>query len=343
MKRHFLLCFLATSFAFADMDLYQHEPKISVDNNVLTKVNETTISVLDLVKKMDLALHQNYPQHADIPQARFQFYSANWRPVLMEMINTELILSDAKDKEVKLTDGDVREEMESRFGPNVLDTLEKIGLTYDDAWKMVKNELTVQRMMWFFVHSKAIQSVTPQAIRDSYRNYLIENPAYQEWAYRVISIRADSHEAEYAQEIHQLLLNEKQSPESALSLQNWEKEHPDCKIQISSEYNAKDTEVSEAHRTAVAALSVGDYSQPIRQASRSDQKTVYRIFYLSQKTDHPATPFDAISHQLKNELVQRAIAKESDSYLSKLQKHYGFDPSRVKETVPDNLQPFHLE
>jgi hypothetical protein len=52
------------------------------------------------MKKMDMLLHQNYPQYADSPQARLQFYASRWRPIFMEMIDTELILSDAQDREI---------------------------------------------------------------------------------------------------------------------------------------------------------------------------------------------------------------------------------------------------
>lgn len=336
--------FLACA-ACADMDFLEgpREPKVSVSNTLLAKVNGNTISVLDVMKKMDMVLHRNYPQYADSSQARFQFYSTNWRPVFMEMIDTELILSDAQDKEMKISDGEVREEMESRFGPNVTSTLNKIGLTYEDAWKMVKNELTVHRMTWFFVHSKAMQSISPQAIRDSYQQYLVQNPPFQEWVYRVISIRSDDDGAAAAEELFRLLLERGQSPESALFLKDWETLHPSIKLQLSNEYTAKDADLSQSHRTILASLSPGNYSQPTCQISRSDNKNIYRIFYLAQKNDHPAPAFETISNQLKNELLQKAVAKESEGYLQKLRKHYGFDPSRLQETVPDDLQPFHLE
>jgi hypothetical protein len=337
----FALC-LATA-AFADMNLYRTEPKVSVQNTLLAKVNGTTISVIDVMKKMDMVLHQNYPQYAESPQARFQFYSSSWRPIFMEMIDTELILADAEAKEVKLSDGEIREELESRFGPNVMATLDHIGLTYEDAWKLVKNELIVRRMTWFFVHSKAMQSVSPRPCGDAYRQYLTANPPYHEWVYRVITLKGDAIDSARADELYRELSTANQSPESALDLKKWESEHPDCKLQISNEYKVKDLELSESHKTALSSLSAGSYSQPVSQMSRSDSKPVYRIFYLAQKTDHPAPSFDIISNQMKNELLQKAVAKESEHYMLKLRKHFGFDPARIKETVPDDLQPFHLE
>ena len=339
----FFLCFISATFADMNHQNFD-DPKISVQNTILAKVNGTTISVIDVMKKMDLLLHQNYPQYAEAPQARIQFYTTNWRPIFMEMIDTELILSDAQEKEVKLTDGEIREEMENRFGPNVTSTLDKIGLTYEDTWNMVKNELTVHRMMWFFVHSRAMQSVSPQVIRNAYRDYLTKNPPYQELTYRMISIRAESDDdVALATDAYNALLATSSWDQATDVLKEWENSHPECKVQISNEYTAKDLELSEAHKATLTSLTQGSYSQPTHQVSRLDNKAVNRIFYLAEKKDHPAPAFDSLANQLKNELFQKAIAKESEGYMQKLRKHYGFDPARIKENVPDDLQPFHLE
>jgi hypothetical protein len=320
------------------------EPKVSVQNQILTKVNGNTISVIDVMKKMDLLLHQNYPQFADSPQSRFQFYASSWRSIFNEMVDTQLILADAADKEIKLTDGEIREEMEERFGPNILFTLDKIGLTYDDAWKMVKNEMIVRRMTWFFVHSKAVQSVSPESIRKAYKTYLEEHPPYQQWNYRVIALRAEENACALASEVHRLLLEKTQSPETAAPfLEEWQRQHPGCSVSVSNEYSVKDSELSASHYEALSALAPGSYSPPITAASRREAKPVYRIFYLASAADHPAPAFEDLSLELKNTLIQQSIAKESESYLHKLRNHYGYDPARLKESVPDTLQPFHLE
>lgn len=343
--KFFAFLFCACS-CFAQMNFSPRgEPQISVKNRILTTVNGTAISVVDVMKKMDMILHQNYPQFADSPQARFQFYSTSWRPILMEMIDTELILSDAEEKEIKLTDGEVREEMEARFGPGVQLTLETIGLSYDDAWKMVRKELIVRRMLWFFAQSKAIQSVSPLTIRQAYRQYLAEHPPYQEWSYRVITLKAENEEGSaLAGEVSQLLATATASLECmADQLKEWESAHPDAGLGISNEYVVRDCDLSDSYRSVLATLSPGNYSKPIAQASRVEKKPLQKIFYLKDKIDHPAPSFDALAPQLKNELTQKAVAKESDVYMQKLRKYYGFDQGGLKETLPENLQPFALE
>lgn len=342
-KTFFLLAISLSAFALEMPKVdFSQAPKISMQNTILAKVNGTTISMMDVKKKMDLLFHQSYPQLADSNQARFQFYEVSWRRVLMELIDHELILADAGEKEVKLTDGEVREEMESRFGPNVMLTLDKIGVTYDETWKMVRKDLLVQRMSWWFIQARAMQNITPQDIRQAYRLYLKENPAYQEWTYRVISIRADQPEEALSQEIHRFLLNHGQSPE-LLADELKKLEAPGVSIQLSQEYIAADKDLSDAHRAALAALSPGNYSVPSFQMSRVDKKAVYRIFYLVGKSDHPAPSFESLSNQLRNDLLQKAVAQESSHYIQKLRKHYGFDETHLKQTVPDDLHPFSLE
>ena len=317
---------------------FSDESKIIVQNAILAKVNGTTISMMDVKKKMDLVFHQRYPLLVKTHQARYQFYAESWRSVLMELIDHQLILADAVEKEVKLTDGEVREAMEERFGPNVMLTLDQIGLTYEDAWKMMKEEILVQRMTWWFVHAKAISQVTPHDIRQSFRLYLADHPPYQEWKYRVISIRGE-HPEEIAEKTIHLCNASGFSPETLVeSLQAI-----DPTIQVSSEFIATDPDLSQAHREALAPLSPGEYSAPKLQISRVDHQTVARIFYLSEKIDHPAPQFKDLSHTLRNELIQQAVAQTSTTYMDKLRKHYGFDAAHLKEYIPEDLHPFSLE
>jgi hypothetical protein len=316
--------------------------KIGVQNSILAKVNGTTISMMDVKKKMDLLFHQNYPHLLNSSQARFQFYETSWRHVMMEMIDQELILADAADKEIKLADAEVREEIENRFGPNVMTTLDKIGISYEETWKLIKNELIVRRMTWWFIHSKAMSKVTPQEIRQSYRLYLKEHPAYSEWTYRVLTIRGDA-PAPASEELYNQIRPLGQSPESIEALlREFEAAHSGISISLSTEYQAKDIELSESHKSALASLEPGQYSQPISQVSR-DKKEVCRLFYLGAKSDHPAPSFEEISPVLKNEILQKTSGEVSQNYIEKLRKHYRFDSSHLKEMLPEDLTPFAIQ
>lgn len=334
MKKYFLYLFAISAFTanIPPID-FSNDQKIAIQNSILAKVNGNTISLIDVKKKMDLAFHQHYSHLENSNQARCQFYESSWRHVLMEMIDQQLILVEAEEKKIPLTDGEVREEMENRFGPNIMFTLDKIGLTYDETWKMIKDELTVQRMTWWFIHSKAMSQVTPHDIRQAFRIHLKENPSYQEWKYRVIAVRGTQPE-ESAKAMHKILTENKLSPDSAL--ESLREINPT--VQISAEFCATDKQLSEAHRTPLSILSPGQYGSPIVQKSKTDNQTVVRIFYLSEKTDHPAPQFEILSHSLRNELVQKAVVQESSTYLEKLRKK-----STFYENIPENYHPFSLQ
>lgn len=346
--RYLTLCLLLTSSVFAQFKMTGHSsaPKIVVQNSILTKVNGTTISMMDVKKKMDMIFHQHYAHLADNPQARFQFYEVSWRRVLSEMIDHELILADAADKEVKLTDGEIREEIESRFGPNVMSTLDKIELTYDEAWKFVKNEMIVQRMNWWFIQAKAITKVTPQEIKQGYRLYLKDHPAYTQWKYQVLTIRAADKQP-LSEDLPKALfaaIQEQNPTAETLTkfLKDFESKHPSCSLSFSNEFSATDAELSESHRSALANLEAGQYSAPTLQVAR-DKKQVYRIFYLGEKIAHAASTFEEMAPMIKNELLQKASMETSQNYLVKLRKHYRYDAEHLKETLPDNLTPFSLQ
>jgi hypothetical protein len=342
--RYIPLCLLISSSLFAQFTMtgQPNAQKIAVQNSILAKVNGTTISMIDVKKKMDMLFHQHYAHLEESPQARFQFYETSWRRVLSEMIDNELILADASDKEVKLTDGELREEVESRFGPNVMTTLDKIGITYEEAWKLVKNEMVVQRMNWWFIHSKAITKVTPQEIKQGYRLYTLDHPAYTQWKYQVLTIKGANEQA-IPDALYTAIQEHKPTKETLPAfLKEFEKKHPECGLSVSSEFDSKDAELSEAHKSALALLEVGQYGAPTLQMGR-DKKAVYRIFCLNGKIDFPAASFEEIAPMIKNELLQKASIEITQNYLGKLRKHYRFDSEHLKESVPENLTPFSLQ
>lgn len=327
-----LLGLLFSSTLLAGPMNFSQDQKIGVQNTILAKVNGKTISMMDIKKKMDMVFHQHYPQLANSNPSRLQFYETSWRHVLLDMIDHELIIADAIDKEIKLTDGEIREVVEQRFGPNVIQTLDQIGLTHEEAWNMVKNELIVQRMSWWFIQAKAVSSVAPQDIRNAYQLHLDKNPPYSEWKYRVVSIRSAE---PLPEKLYSFLSASGKAPEELQEeLKQWEADG--VSITVSNEYTGKTQELSDLHKAALDPLEPGTYSEPSFQSSRG----VHRIFYLIGKTDVPAPAFEDLAPELRNDLIQKAIADQSQVYLNKLRNHYGFN---AEQTIPEDLHPFSLQ
>ncbi len=313
-------------------------PPIAVQNSIAAKVNGKTISMMDVKKKMDMIFHQRYAHLKGSPQALYQFYTASWRPILMEMIDSELILADATDHEIKISDAEVREAMENRFGPNTLLTLDEIGLPYEEASKMMRDEMIVQRMSWWFIQAKAMQSVTPSEIKQAYKAHIEKNPAYQELTYRIVSVRGDKCR-EGARKIHQYLVEKGVSPELFAS----ELTAIAPQAQVSSAYTASDLEISETHKTPLSMLSPGSFSAPITQKSRTAKQQIVRIFYLAERKEHPSPTFQELGSTLQGELMQKALAEHSQHYVQKLRKRYGFDPLFLQSSLPEDMHPFSFQ
>ena len=100
-----------------------------------------------------------------------------------------------EEKKIEVTDGGVREEIEKLFGPNVVIKIDELGLTYDQAFDLVKRELIVQKASGAFVRAKAYADVHPKVIKERYETYLRTNPPQDMWKYQVVTIRGEDADA----------------------------------------------------------------------------------------------------------------------------------------------------
>jgi hypothetical protein len=342
-----VLLSLAPLAAFAnassDTPLFsEQEPgDLVIYNRILAKVNGKTVSVVDVMKKMDLFLQKNYPQHAHSKLARFQFYSSEWRGFLTQIIDTELMLADASKLEVKVTEAEVREEILNRFGPNTMTVLDKLNFSYEEVRAMIHDEMLVQRMMWFRVNSKALSSVTTQDVREAYRQYREKNPEVEEWHYQVLSIRSPdkSASASLAARAFELL-----RANLTLDLVSSQLKSTDSQttITLSPAMEADEKSISASHKEVLQTLAVNSFSQPIAQVSRVDNSVVYRIFHLKKHSRKTVPPFEKMAEEIKEHLLQAASNRENIQYIAKLRERLGYDEKQMMETLPDDFQPFAL-
>ncbi len=349
MKKIFLLTLLSIhGLLQADFPslLQDQEPHhLIVHNRILAKVNGQNISVIDVMKKMDLFLARNYPHVIDSKIGRYQFYSAHWYRTLQQMVDHELIMADADEKEVKVNDSNVRETMMSRFGPNMMLHLDKLNMTYEEARKLIVAELIVQQMTWYRVNNKALQKVGPQDVKTAYKEYCQHNPAIETWKYQVMSIRTNDGQggSELAQKAHHLLAEVQAGLQSvAHQLQSELPENAQTTILVSQDYEVDGAQLSEQHRQVLYALNPGSYSEPIAQRSRIDGSTVHRLFYLKDRTRKETEPFEKMAGELQDKLLDEAVEKETAAYITKLRERFGYDEKYVQEMIPPDFQPFSL-
>jgi len=329
------------SFLFGSEDALH----ILVNNRILAKVNGKAISVIDVMKKMDMLFYRQFPEYTSSIPARFQFYQVNWKHVISDLIDKELILADAVENKLPLTNGDIRQEMETLFGPNIIMNLDKIGMTYDEAWSIVKGDISLRRMLYYKVNSKAMRELTPQALRLSYNEFAKDNITPESFKYSVISVRDQNSERgkEIAETIQKELADQITSLEQLqekLKEQSFGKE---TTVSISEEFHHNEKEMSNAYKEIVIKLDSNTFSPAIAQKSRADQSMVYRIFYLSNKNLGGVVPFVQVESKIKDKLLNTAIEKETTAYLKKLREHFDVQESHLTELSDEDYQPFTMK
>ena len=323
-----------------------HEPTLIVNNRILTKINNKPISVLDVMKKMDVFINRFYPEYSENIPAKHHYFSHHWKETLLQMIDHELIMLDAEKLQLKITDAEIRESILERFGPNIMTSLDRLQLTYDEAKEMVENELIVERMTWYRINSKALQNVNPQEIKCAYKDYLEKNPAQENWDYQVLSIRAKDLllGQQIANQAHELLSSSKESLSAiADRIQSEHKNSPYVTITLSDDLQNNTKTASEAHKKVLLTMVKDSISAPVKQMSKSDQGTVFRIFHLKDHKKILPLPFSQISEKLKNDLLNLAVQKESAAYLEKLRIKFGYDVKTLTAEIPVDFQPFDLK
>lgn len=348
-KIFFLIPFLAsiTAFPLNAEDFFEQREAadLLIHNRILATINGKTFSVMDVVKKMDVYLAQNFPEYLESTVQRFQFYSNNWRRILSQMIDNELILADAEKLKIKIPDAEVREKIYERFGPNVMSSLDKLGITYEEAWQMIYCDFAVQGMNWHRVLSKAKHCVGPQEIKNAYVRYLTENPPKEEWKYRVISIRTLTEILGNVLAQKALALIHKENLPLEDLVQRLQKEHsdPNTTVHLSEEYNAEGQTLSKSHKEILCTLIPNSYSSPISQVSRLDKSIVHRIFYLKDHVKENPPSFDSLANHLEDKLLQEEVKKEFPKYLEKLRIQFNIDEKQILSDVPKDFQPFALK
>lgn len=350
MKQLLPILLVTLGFSNTDMQTVQqalaaNNQKLVINNRPLIKIQGKTISLMDVVKKMDLYLHANFPQAKTNKAMLFQFYTQQWRRTLDEMIMEQLILADSEGKDMGISEGDVRQEMDQRFGPETILNLKEIGLSYEEAKELVKNDMIVQRLLWYRVYSKAQASVRPDDIKTAYTAYLDHNPVKEEWEYDVLTVRGeDSSLCERVAQQASSMLGAQAMELSSLA-SDLSKKHKSNKLKIvaSKDYKVDTKTVSAQHKEILAQLESGQTSAAIKQTSRSAGVDVYRVFRLKSHNKIEPESFDVMHNRLKEELFGQESMKHREEYNTVLREMFGYTAEELEKIVPKDYQPFAMQ
>lgn len=325
----------------------QNEPKIYINNRILTRINGKPITTFDLMKKMDLLFYRQFPQYTASVDARAQFYDMSWKYVLEEIIDKELILADAEETKIEVSSGDVRQEMESSFGPNIIANLDKAGITFDEASKIMQDEIIMRRMISGRVHAKALRQVSPIKVKKAYEEF-IQDPAsakLTQWTYRILTIKERTllkteETADAAYRMIQEGIPFDQIPDKLKAANLIGRKG---KVTISAPIKQNDQELSKEYRKTLTSLNSGAYSQPFAHRSRTNNATVFRILFLQEKIPGGLPTYKEMEPILKDKLLDKAVDRETNIYLQKLRHHYHVGKNDVDDYLPANFQPFVLK
>ena len=247
---------------------------------------------------------------------------------------------DAAKKEIKISDGEVRETLQERFGPNIRASLDKINLEYDEARDLIRSNLIVNQLIGMKVHSKAFHMVTPKLIKEAYTSYVADHPPQEQWKYQVLSIRGEDPIfcGTIAQKAYEALLEQKQSLDTVATALEVE----GVTLNVSDDYLGETKKISKAHFEAIQSLTPDSISEPISQVSRYDKSAVLRIFHLKEVTKSLPETFDEMHDKLKNQLLFQTSDAEKKCYVESLSKRFGYATHSPKFSLPEDYHPFLL-
>lgn len=310
--------------------------RIIVNNRVLTTVNGKPITVIDVMKRMDLLFLKQFPEYTSSVSARHQFYQANWKRILSELIDKELILADAKEAKMEVANGDVRQEMEELFGPNIILNLDKIGLSLDEATKIVAGDILIRRMIFLKVTAKAMGKVTPQLLRDHYENYAKNNAKPTVLTYQMLTLRhPDPQQGKVlAEKIHNELSENKIPLEKLKEQYNY--------LSLSAVVTQTEKEIAPQNKDILLKLKQGEVS-PLTQQTSRDEKIVWRLFTVLGREEGSKPTYQAAEPSMKEELLDVAMSLEQKDYLNRLRRHFAVKEGQLQQMIPDEFTPFSLK
>lgn len=344
LYRFFLILLFPLSFLFAEESLdppfsKEESVKLEIHNAILSRIHGKNISLVDLIKKMNQTMYQHYPKQMQSPAFRYQFYNTRWKFTLDEAIDHELILADAESKEIKVSDSEIHEELEKRFGPDIVITLDKLHLTLEEAKQSIKEELILQKMLGNYVYYRAMTTVTPEKIYTAYNEIVEAHHGMESWNYQVLSFRGN--DAEKLAHKMILLKDKKQPPNELLALLTEKaKEFKEATFQISSELEISRKDASDDLLSILGKLSEKTYSDPCEQMSRADQKKVIRVFYLKQHQVKEIPSFATKSEEIRKNLFNKAVETTFTQYTNSLRKKFHLESQKE---IAENYQPFSLQ
>jgi hypothetical protein len=312
---------------------------VVVDNKVLATVRGQVVTVIDVMKKLDMIFYQQFPQYRGSSEARFEFYQTNWRKILQELVDRHLILVLAEERGFQVTNGDIRQELEEIFGPNVMMNLYEAGLSLHEVYDMMKADILLRRILSFYVRMPVFASITPEVLKLAYGERGKDAKRQESWLWRSVTLRAK--EGNCAKEVADTVW--KLLEQDHLSMEVVQSKLPEgVEIIVSSPFHSDKRELAPHLQTLFESLSVASYSAPVSFTNRSDPRHSWRFYVIDEKKEGVMLSFSEMEQNLREELAGPEIDKRTKDFFDDLRKQYHVKQSLGSEDLLA-FEPFHLK
>lgn len=296
-------------------DLKEHSPDVEFHNRVLWNYRGSMITVMDIVKRLEL-YSKNVKDYENLEaNQKLEFYQQNWKGVLQELIDQELIYQDAIDHNMQVTDAECRDQLVRLYGENYITSIDEMGLTMKEALSMIRKDTLTQRMTYFRIQYQARAVLTPGLIAQTYVKLCKEQPETDIWTYQTISFKGPTEIAiKTAFKWNERLL-------TGLALEECQEQLKEEAVTVSVGRMNKQSNahLSSKYLEILAKLKPQEWSAPITFKEDSKEGLV-RLFFLQEKVHQAPPSYAEVRDQLENHLYQEAVAQESQKYIVKLRR-----------------------
>lgn len=345
MRYIFLLCVAFASLVvspttcFSESAVQPAAAAVNFNNRILAVVNGTPISMLDVMKQLDLIFYRKYRDYQTKPEAKRQFYSSNWKDIFSELIDRELVLADAQEKQFTVSQGDVRQEMEEMFGPDLIKNVHEAGLTIPEVRKMLHADITLRRMLFFKVRAKAYASITPQDVAIAYEKLKRDATVDEEVVWQVITVKGDPKSSEKAAFQLALDLKPQDTPAKALDILK-EKGRDDVQVTVSAPFTTARKALSKELVKIFSMLKPQSYSTPTSSRGR-DGSISWKLYYLAGVQTGSFPSLQEIETQVREQLVTARVDQMTKEYVMTLHQHFGVDIDEINKALR-SYEPFKI-
>ena len=331
------ICSLFLSISFW-CQANQNVTDITANMRPLVRVRDSVITVVDVMKKMDLVFFQQFPQFRTSTEKRFEFYQATWRQVLQDLVERKVIMLYADENKMEVGHGDIREEMEELFGPNVLVKLYDAGVSWDDAYDMIRQDIMMRRIIQFYVRMPAVASITPQKIKARFFDRYGTATRGDKLSWQILSVQA-SDSIDSKKQLLKIIdaLNAKKT-----TVEQVKTSLPEgVEFSLSPLYVTEIEQLSKPMRSILEPASFNVWTAPYQGKEPKKGWSKWISYVVTARIPGEKVPLNLVENEITEELLQPLFDENRKNFLEGLIKKYDVTYCLTQKEM-DEFCPFRI-